>query len=321
MQAYSTDELRSLRSSLIDQGGYLGDDSFRSQVEWRPMGRNSHQLVLKKSVIAADAAQTSEDPVSLSAVVFIPCSDFWLTGWHSWKPTRYTPTLADLKLSCTGEVPADVDIFRDDFTKVLENIDWLMKTSATPGFENNKGLVVGVVPCNCGGNHTPPSPPSPPGSSDKPERKLQVQHILFSPVDPSDTEDTDDLPSAFKIENWPAYSDVVKAALAAMHTSHTVNPVLAYDIDEKLIVPQRYRTRLVGAVVIIRFTVTHWSFGRRVNDPAVDRYVANLVHMRVLVPPKSKGPVTPRKRKIPLTDTTSPPLRRISQSNKRQRIE
>jgi len=290
-----SDQLRAFRASLIEKGGYLGDDSFSSQAEWRRMGR-MHELVRRESTITANAAQTSGGLLLLSAVVSIPHSKFRLTAWNWWKeddPLSYARTLADVKLSCLGEAPVGIDIFRDDFAKVLSNAELLMKTSATPGFKKKGLLEEGV--------------------SGSPGTKLRVRHKLFSEVedDPSETEDTD---AAFKIENWPADSAAIKAALVAMHNSHTVNPVPAYDRDGELILPQRYKASLRGAVVTVRFTLTHWSIGRRGDDSAVDVYVPNLHSMRVLIPPKAKC-------KISLTDTWSPTFPRMSQSNDCPRTE
>ena len=81
-----------------------------------------------------------------------------------------------------------------------------------------------------------------------------------------------------------------------------------------LILPSMYRKRLMGATVTMEFSLTHWAIGgnrggRDAHDPEktkIDVYVAELQHMRVLMPPKP-CPVTPRKRKVSAIDPSNSP--------------
>ena len=82
-----------------------------------------------------------------------------------------------------------------------------------------------------------------------------------------------------------------------MVETHSVNPVPAYDMHGILIPPTLYRNRLSGATVELHFEVTHWAMKGRNGKASSDTYVADIVAIRVLVPPKPTL-VTPRKRKI-----------------------
>lgn len=121
----------------------------------------------------------------------------------------------------------------------------------------------------------------------------------------------------FLIENWPCYSEATQSAIKEIEKTHRVVPIPAYDMHGDLIDPRMYRSRLMGAVVSLQFTLTHWSIGGRSKDTPdrakLDVYVADLHHIRVLVPPKP-SPVTPRKRKItavdPMSGSPSPSKRR-----------
>ena len=77
-----------------------------------------------------------------------------------------------------------------------------------------------------------------------------------------------------------------------------VLPIPAYDIDSKLIHPTQYARALKDAVVAIHFTLKHWG----INDCDTD--IADIINIRILVP--LPQPLTPRRRKIALTDPFDP---------------
>jgi hypothetical protein len=58
-------------------------------------------------------------------------------------------------------------------------------------------------------------------------------------------------------------------------------------------------------VAQIRFNLRHWSIVRK-NEPSMDTYVADVTHIRVLVPPVPDTSHNPRKRKIAPTDPFAP---------------
>ena len=73
-----------------------------------------------------------------------------------------------------------------------------------------------------------------------------------------------------------------------------VLPIPAYNIQSDLVHPAQYCRTLKGAVVSIRFTLKHWAFN------SADTNITDIIHIRVLVPPKD--PLTPQRRKFALTD-------------------
>src|SRR5436853_6017401 len=73
-----------------------------------------------------------------------------------------------------------------------------------------------------------------------------------------------------------------------------VHPLPAYNMQSNLVNPTQYRRTLKDAIVAIRFTLKHWAFN------SSDTNIADIVNMRVLVPPSD--PLTPRRRKFALTD-------------------
>ena len=98
------------------------------------------------------------------------------------------------------------------------------------------------------------------------------------------------------IENWPVNTDAAREALPSMHKTHKVIPFPAFDMHGNLIHPSSYRSRLIGAVAELDFELTHWAMKK---NPPNDTYSADVVALRVIVPPKSVS-LTPRKRMVPL---------------------
>ena len=105
-----------------------------------------------------------------------------------------------------------------------------------------------------------------------------------------------ELPPEYLIENWPCEHDAAKRARDQMIDEFRVVPIPAYNIQSNLVHPTQYRRTLKDAVVAIRFILKHWA----INSESCDTNTADIVNIRVLVPPKE--PQTPRRRKIALTD-------------------
>ena len=75
-----------------------------------------------------------------------------------------------------------------------------------------------------------------------------------------------------------------------------VIPIPAYNMQSKLVHPTQYCRTLKDAVVIIRFTLKHWA----IYSKSCDANIADIVNMRVLVPPKPWKTIksTPKKNRI-----------------------
>ncbi|PCH40664.1 hypothetical protein WOLCODRAFT_159329 [Wolfiporia cocos MD-104 SS10] len=239
----------------------------------------------------AEPVQGSDDPAILSAVCEINASDFYMTADGGYQgPTQYIPSFAQVKPTCTGSKPGVVP-FTDDFAQVCDNIKALQREITTPGFTHMRGVL----------------------SSDEPRfARLKMQHVLFQPKDADDDENNaedsphGDIPSFCKIENWPTYSAAAATELQRIIDDGTLDliPLPAYDRHGDLMFPGQYRNYLTGAVVECHFTLSHWSIKK--NNIGMDVFVADVVALRVIIPPTSF--TSPRKRRVPpRLDPLSPP--------------
>jgi hypothetical protein len=134
-----------LRNTLVHDTYYLGTSAIREEVVWRRMGRDN-VVVTKESAEAADAAHANKTqdlsetgdkndadnnepeliPAPLTFVAQISPDNCWLSSDGNWKgPTEYTPTFADVKLNCRMVSP-ELQIFKDDFTNVVNNLQFIM---------------------------------------------------------------------------------------------------------------------------------------------------------------------------------------------------
>ena len=101
------------------------------------------------------------------------------------------------------------------------------------------------------------------------------------------------LPDQWTIANWPTNSTNAAYALNDMVSTHRIIPLPAYSTDNKLINPNDYKLRLMGALVRIEFTLSHWLINRN-NKAPLHTFVADIMEIRVLDSPK---PIESPKRK------------------------
>lgn len=101
--------------------------------------------------------------------------------------------------------------------------------------------------------------------------------------------------------DWPTSNPDTKEALAKLVATHCVNPLPAYDQNAILIEPYLYTRRLDGATVIIRFNLSHHLICKKGERP-IDTFSGRVVQIRVVRPPPTALPATPRKKKLLPTD-------------------
>lgn len=101
---------------------------------------------------------------------------------------------------------------------------------------------------------------------------------------------------------WPTSNPDAEEALAKLVPSHCVNPLPAYDQNGILLEPSLYTCRLDGATVIIRFNLSHHLIRGKEGERSVDAFSARVVQIRIVRPPPTALPVTPRRRKLLPTD-------------------
>ena len=74
------------------------------------------------------------EPAMLSAIVVLTREDFWLSSDGDWEePTSKAPTLADVKITCTGAALPHEDL-STEFATVIDNIDELIKRAHTTSY-------------------------------------------------------------------------------------------------------------------------------------------------------------------------------------------
>ena len=168
-EGFLAEKLQNVRDALLKKGLYLGTPHVSEKLVWDRDGNADRLVTAEAAAAASDALKTHAsdpsaerptvpEPAVLSAVVFIPKEDYWLTACGMWKgPTEATRTFADVKPTCTGQAPEHA-VFADDFDVVLKNLDALMQKEKTDGFKAMKGLLINSMNGN---------------------RKIKFRHILF----------------------------------------------------------------------------------------------------------------------------------------------
>ncbi|KAJ7288196.1 hypothetical protein C8J57DRAFT_509164 [Mycena rebaudengoi] len=85
-------------------------------------------------------------------------------------------------------------------------------------------------------------------------------------------------------------------------------PLVARDIKGVAIPPDAYRHQLAGCVALVQFTLSRFSFPPKGDEPAHDRFVVDIDHIRVLNPPYGvkhpNDPPSPNKRKATIFTLT-----------------
>ena len=87
--------------------------------------------------------------------------------------------------------------------------------------------------------------------------------------------------------------------------SHVVRHMPAYDLTGELIDPLRYSNKLIGATVIVRFTLQHFVIKKKKDGHQVTNnvFTGTIDHLHIAINPDWKSPVTPRKKKPGKMDT------------------
>ncbi|KAM6490330.1 hypothetical protein JOM56_014307 [Amanita muscaria] len=301
-EGYVNEQMMNARRKLLEEGTYLGAGKTENhpRVKWARMGSTDYVTFVNTDKPGASdsgegGAHTSSlsspmapPPAVLTMVIQISEDNYWLTPCGMWKePTDMANTLADVKLSCIGEVPKH-DIFAPDFKNVVENLSTIRKAKFTKGYPKQVGILL-------------------PG-----EERIKFRHVLFQKKQKREAEkdeesetassDSKEVPVEYTIPGWPSDYPEAEDELRGMVNTHRVNYVDAYDIQGKRIKPGDYRKRLQGALVLMRFTMTHWAFKAKPGQLATDTFVADIVSIRMLKPAEVPKKLASQKRKFQETD-------------------
>jgi hypothetical protein len=151
-----SEKLQNARDALMSddaKGIYLGSSGVLEKLTWERCGRADRIVTAETAALIREQhkAHASDpdapvppppDAAILSAVIFIPEEDYWLTSCGMWKePTIVAETFADVKPTCTGGTP-EHPVFSGDFRKVLENVAGLIEKGRTQGVKAAKGVLV-----------------------------------------------------------------------------------------------------------------------------------------------------------------------------------
>ncbi|KAJ7192594.1 hypothetical protein GGX14DRAFT_594476 [Mycena pura] len=255
---------------LVEDTYYLGGPGVRDELVWRSIG-GVNTLVAK-----AEEAEAKKEaaPLTFVALVSEPESNgkFRLNPDASWTgPMKFTKNFADVRLYGRAIKPSNIPCFADDFSTILQNVEWFMKETETPGY-SKQGIFT---------------------ENENPRASVNMRHVLFERTDPKEVE---------AMEKWPVYSDQARADLAKIKDTHRVLPLWAYGKDTKLIPPEEYREALSDAVVCATVFLKHWAYPPKGDEGGRDVYTADIQHLRVL----SKLPITPKNRTPPPIDPGTP---------------
>ena len=111
------------------------------------------------------------------------------------------------------------------------------------------------------------------------------------------------------MSNWPVISSEAEFECDQLSTSHRPIPLPAYDINGKLIPPDRCETLLGGAVVRVMFTLNHRII-KSMKAEESNIFDADIHSIRILVNASSQM-MAPRKRKTFNVDPSDETLQNI----------
>ncbi|KAJ6463438.1 hypothetical protein C8R45DRAFT_519999 [Mycena sanguinolenta] len=308
------------RNNLIENSYYLGTTDIRNEVVWRDgllvtvESAEAEDARIAKSKLEKEAKKALEEgtsdglkteseseqlndstlliPAPLTFVGLISPHDFWFMSDANWSgPTEFTKTFAEVKLNGRAIAPTNTTPFADDFSTVLQNMEWFMKTNETLGYAKQ-----GIFQ-----------------AKDQNE-SIKLRHALFEQTD--NTAEDSDPQDVESMENWPIQPEHIeaKAQLDAMKYTYRALPLPAYDIQGRVIPPEEYLTALKGAVVRVTVHLKHWAIANKNYRGGRDTYTADVENLRVLVAaPKLEGhpKSVPEKRKLPQTDPGAPSKKKV----------
>ncbi|KAJ3559069.1 hypothetical protein NM688_g559 [Phlebia brevispora] len=275
-----TDPLLQMRQTLIDdpRAIYLGQElALGTLVGWTRDGRTDCCLRtdnLAAYTSALDSYRKNPDdhdfPLlpepTLFSVIGRLCSEkfFMQADGNFTGSGQFSTRFADTKLSALIE-PPDHPILSKDFKTTMSNLDTLVKSRRTRGYQTVKGLFDIV----------------------RGQRKYRIKHSLFTPRSEVDDDVEDYRPAQFTIAHWPINPRHVQAIeqLGEMINTHIVNFLPAFDRDGVLIEPAEYENALRGAIVSVHFTITHWTITGRSGGEGSDTFVLDVQDISVIEPP------------------------------------
>lgn len=272
------------RDRLLRSGFYLAADDILKKVEWVRQGR-SHYLAATMENSDSNTCTTQRQLAQLSAIVVIDSNNFWLTfdgGYR--KGNGIWQHLYEVKLSCTVCEPP-MDPLKNDFATVMKNLRVLMQKVGTPGYEKGKGFLFY--------DNRSPTP-----------TRFKIRHSPFQRITDNKTNhnilDLSTLRNGedFLPENIDLTHQESREELFLLQKTHHTIPLEARGDDGYILSPAEYKSHLKNAVVELQFNLWHWPIAPKNGSTGKDSFTADIVQIRVLVPPPPEITSTPQKRKI-----------------------
>ncbi|KAI6152450.1 hypothetical protein BKA82DRAFT_140746 [Pisolithus tinctorius] len=243
------------QSRLFRTGLYLADEKLCEKVHWVPHG-HGHTLALLPH--ADDTAAAPHVLACLAAIVRVDSKDFWLSADGGYQgPNHISREIVEVKPSCAVCAPYPAGMLNNDFTSVVSNLRLLQDRCVTSGYSPGKSF---FSTDGLGNPH------------------FKVRHTFLEVPTRLMYSEADGL---FSFENWLLTKEKNRAELLALKSTHRLVPLVATDVSGHRVNPFAYRRCLQDAIVELHFTFSHWGIARSKQDV----YAANIVFMRVLVPP------------------------------------
>ena len=91
------------------------------------------------------------------------------------------------------------------------------------------------------------------------------------------------VPAQCTLEGWRGRTEDFTDRIQKLEGSYNIRPLLAYDRLGNLILPMNYEKALLGAMVIMEYTVCHLPVELRRNE-VENNFFSEIARIRILVP-------------------------------------
>ena len=106
----------------------------------------------------------------------------------------------------------------------------------------------------------------------------------------------------YNIKNWPVKHDAAAEARDAMVDTHCVVPFPLYNQKGHLIPPHLYKETVPGALIHVKFLMTHWLIGAPTSNKPTSIFVGTIYSAKILV--NTPRPKSSTKHKTPKEEVT-----------------
>ncbi|THU94922.1 hypothetical protein K435DRAFT_860091 [Dendrothele bispora CBS 962.96] len=138
------------------------------------------------------------------------------------------------------------------------------------------------------------------GTNQNQPDRFRARHALFSKIDHPVTdaeelealENDKDPSNEFTTAGWPILPDAMaERDYMVKNATHRVEPLPAIAMNSQPIRPAEYMKELHGALVAVCFTMSHMV----IRSSSTDRFMADIMNVRVLSSPVNKDVNSPQK--------------------------